>query len=121
MRQKNVMTKEEQYISEHGGGGQPFRAPSGYFEQLTERVMLRVDHAEPAEVRPLRYARLRRTVMWAAAASVAALVAVNLFTGRTTVTSAPQMAQQSTVNYDIDALADYTMVDDDDLIAMMTE
>ena len=36
-------------------------------------------------------------------------------------TGTTPLAQQTTVSDDIDALADYTMTDDDDLLAMMTE
>lgn len=124
MRQRSVMTKEEQYINEHGGGGQPFRTPADYFETLTDRVMRRIDGAEQTGVTvPLRHSRMRRVVMWGAAASVAALVAVNLFNGKPVVkeTGTTPLAQQTTVSDEIDALADYTMTDDDDLLAMMTE
>lgn len=116
----------------------PFRAPEGYFDQLTDRIMSRIpaDQVQPMHISQSRH-NSRRQAVWRsmAAAAVILIVSVATYTLYNTVTETVDPAAQTdmtaatavgdadmhaTQTYD-DEMMDYVMLDHQDVYAMLTE
>lgn len=113
--------------------GRPFRVPDGYFDGLQQRVMdaLPADVSRPAAAKPRRRAAkavLRTLALprWqAVAAGVCALVVgatAYLYNNKESapaVATAQQVATTTSDSY-IDQVADYTMMDNDDIYTYLS-
>lgn len=122
------MDKEEKTFHIQFGKAQPFKVPDGYFEDFEKQLMARLPQTKPvAEVVEMRRPRLllgRRMAM------VAAGVCVVLF-GATLYhrlslpneQSSGTIAQMEGKAYDmtIDQMADYTMMDNEDIYAYVSD
>lgn len=114
------------------GTRRPFTVPDGYFDQLADRMAQRqpdADEAVAPTVRAVRQSVWRQlSPLWVAASMVGLIVLVGLGVRRSapsTVASAtsqkPQVAV-TTTRYvdDLDRLADYSMIDEDDVYAYLS-
>lgn len=125
-----MTNKEERYLKSRIGKQNPFRVPEGYFDSFAERMMENLPEQEARTVvmsRPHR-SRVLRTVLYAAACLCLAVLGTviywhklsmqNVDSGSTTV------AVHTTTNADaayVDAVADYTMMDNTDIYAYLSE
>ncbi len=133
------MMNEEEYIKERMGKKSPFTVPDGYFEQLSDRIMSRLEESQNGETTVAREASLsseassakkpgsssRRLRPWLAAAGIAAVAVISatLFFGKEGAITTGQDADESlTAFYDdnyINEEADYAMVDNQDIYAFL--
>ncbi len=124
------MDNEEKYIKECSGCENPFRVPTGYFEQITDCVMAQLPSREvqsnTAEVLPLRAKRhhvtLRRWLYAAACIVIVAIMSVSFLFNKPS--QADESILVSTVSADsqyMDAAADYVMLDNAEIYACLTE
>lgn len=123
------MEREEQYLLQHFGKQRPFRVPDDYFEQFASRLAERLpEQPQPEIVREKPVTVIRRP--WRVAIAVAACLCL-LFLGASlylrdagpaaTVQPSPT-AQNHTVEEEsnLDAMADYAMIDNDDIYAFVS-
>lgn len=121
--------KQEDYIRNTAGKGNPFKVPEGYFEQFAQRLEDRLPE-EPAFAPEVFAAPRRRRLLplFLAAASVciALFGATVWFTGMLHRSSQSEartaaVAHTHTTTSDsyIDAVADYTMMDNSDIYAYL--
>lgn len=126
---------EEQALLQRFGRQNPFTVPEGYFEGFTSRMMNLLDEEQArqavstdekprAKVRSLTWRR------YAVAASIAAVIiggAVWLVQPSPNVaaqhfTSTPAVAASSaTVDHNIDQMADYAMLDNQDIYTYLAD
>lgn len=124
------MEKEEKYILDKIGRRTPFTVPDSYFEALPSKLMemLPEHDAEAAIVVPTRHRmfwqRYRRMGL-AAASLLAAVFSLGIYmhNGEKPMAevqaSTPSEALGSSSYTEIDAMADYAMLDSEDLYAYM--
>ncbi|MGI6231285.1 MAG: hypothetical protein ACOYJF_00330 [Prevotella sp.] len=119
------MDKEEKYIAEKFGHVNPFRVPDGYFDRLTSDIMKSLPEEDSRRSPVMTVSRSRR---WRAVAAAACLV-MGLASASLVYhhTSDSQQASQTntsiaTSSYSVvDAMADYTMLDNEDMYAYIAE
>lgn len=109
----------------------PFRTPDGYFQHLNQRIIHQVDTHARLQQKKATAMPLSRRGRWylAAAASVMTLFALtSVYTGLQQYAGTPQNAHQITTmqasSLPMDALdmaADYTMCDNDDVLAFLLD
>lgn len=112
---------EEKYIEERVGKRNPFLVPEGYFDQLPDQIMKALPERKPKAksvwMRPVIYA----------AASIAALL---ICTGAYLALSSDEtkheavlvtQPQQQEVYDEFDEAADYMMLDNHDIYALLSE
>ncbi|MBR4389043.1 MAG: hypothetical protein IKT00_07680 [Prevotella sp.] len=106
-----------------------FKTPDGYFEQLHQRIIQTIDvnvKQDNAKVVPIRK---RGTRYIAIAASVMAIFTLgsmyNAFIrhekGMTDKTTTVTAHQQNMTTDELDLVADYTMCDNDDIVAFLID
>ncbi len=113
------MENEEKYIQEIAGRENPFRVPEGYFAQLTEQVMSQL----PERRQKPRLLQLRT---WYYAAACVALLAVMCTTfyfhhGEREKQQIAVTTDSNTENTYIDELADYAMIDNEEIYACLSD
>lgn len=122
-----TMNNEIMDIERRFGKKQPFRVPDGYFGGLVADVMSRLPEQAPAAKLHVVWWR-RRPWVAAAAASVCVAAFSMLFFLHAPADKGP-MARHETRpaevqgdgNASFDMAADYTMIDSDDIYAMVSE
>ena len=125
------ITSDEKYLEEHFGKGQPFKVPEHYFEDFSSRLMARLPEQAAMPVVPIREHRsARRRGRWiAAAAAFAGLVmggaAVWLSSddaSQSVARTAPveNVPVESAYGGSFDELADYAMLDNEDIYAYVS-
>ena len=120
------MSAEKDRLFTMNGGSHPFTVPNGYFDGLAEQVMGRIDAVEQkACVNVLLWAKARKWV--AACACVAIVVGVVAYIdfGRREshagAVAASHCVNEVSPSYSsVDMAADYTMLDTDDMYAMIS-
>ena len=113
----------EEFLKQQFGKEQSFKVPEGYFENFANQFMSQLPEHEAREIqlRPNRWHQLR---LWAAAAAfvgVAAIGATWWFSRseQSQMNSFADMNQQLKVEYTLDEAADYAMLDNEEMYAMM--
>ena len=107
---------------------QPFSVPEGYFDNLPLAVIQKIDDQNKSQVKRRRSVRRLRPIYIAAASLCAAVfgVAVYLGAGGRSSSSISSTIPRSTVatataGADRDAVADYTMMDNEDIYTHYSE
>lgn len=117
------MEFDESYIKKKFGKEQPFTVPSGYFESLSERLSEKLpsDLHVVAAVTPWR--RYRTTIAAAACLCLMAVGAAAYFateSPKTTIVANHSAMHESITESSIDCVADYTMLDNEDIYALVS-
>lgn len=130
------MDAEEKLFEQRFGKKQPFTVPDGYFDQLAERVMERLPEQQPASVPQVSVEHKWRRWAVAAAAVGVVLTGSLAFMGQrsvneglvttshreTATTTTTTDAYSSSSSYSsLDMAADYAMLDNDEIYAMVSE
>jgi len=115
------MNKEEQILKNRFGNENHFTVPDGYFEQFNARLMEQLPDREAHVVSLSAWKRLRPAMM-AAACAAGVLLSVGIYRHATTQETKAQLMVQTDGQYyyDLDEAADYMMLDNDDIYAMLT-
>jgi hypothetical protein len=119
------MDKYEDYLLKHYGRENSFKVPEGYFEDFAEKIMSQLPEqkAQVVELHTSWTSRLRKMVAAAIIAVVAGGGAYYVFSGSNDVDKS-SMAHSNitpTESQTIDQMADYTMMDNADMYAALTE
>ena len=118
------MERDIDFLEKTVGKAQPFKVPDGYFEGLTEKVMaqLPTDDARVIALRPNRW-RVYRPIAIAAASVAVAIFSVGMYLRSSDSEPSERFTQlPSTSSYSaIDQAADYTMLDNEDMYAYLTD
>ena len=113
--------EEEKYIEELVGKRNPFRVPDGYFNNLTAQVMARL----PEEKAKAKTVWLRKPMYYAAACVCALFVTATawLLTSEpdAQVSQSAQLVHQETTDEAFDEAADYMMLDNHEIYALLSE
>lgn len=127
------MDAEEKLFEQRFGKKQPFTVPDGYFDQLAERVMERLPEQQPASVPQVSVGhKWRRWAVAAAAVGVVltgSLVFMGQRSGNESLATTSHRATATTTETDansssyssLDMAADYAMLDNDEIYAMVSE
>ena len=113
---------DETYIEERVGRRNPYQGPEGYFDACASQLMQQLPE-RPAKARQVR---MRRS-LYIAAACIAALFisgAAWLFMSQPeaqTETPVQMAAQQESVDETIDEAADYMMLDNHEIYALLSD
>lgn len=104
---------------------EPFTVPEGYFEQLTARVMKRVER-EAARPRAMELPHATR--QWQRAGAAAAIVAIMALAGYGIASPGDDPEREATgphatenAVYTVDEVADYAMLDHQDIYEIISE
>lgn len=113
---------EEKYIEERVGRRNPYKVPEGYFEAFTSQLMQQLPEC-PVKARQVR---MRRPLYLAAACLVALLISGVAWMFLSQPEAQPQApvqiaAQQESVEESIDEAADYMMLDNHEIYALLSE
>lgn len=119
------MQKEDIKIRNQFGAENHFQVPEGYFDNLAASVMQHIPDGQAKIVKMQTPAWRRHIVaISAAAASVAAAVCLVFVLESNPAHSPSHLAAQHTTmqqdNSNIDAMVNYTMIDNDDMYAYMS-
>ena len=122
-----TMNNELMDLERRFGKKQPFRVPDGYFDGLVADVMSRLPEQAPAAT--LRVAWWRRRPWVAAAAASVCVAAFSMLFFLHAPADRHQVARhevgqtevQGDASVSFDMAADYTMIDSDDIYAMVSE
>lgn len=109
------MMNEEQYIEERVAKHNPFRVPEGYFDSFAEQMMELLPEEKPKARRML----LRPWAYAAACLSVIIISATVYFSSLDTDTQ--EMSVVAVSDSYIDEAADYAMIDNSDIYALLAE
>lgn len=123
------MIAEEKYLEDKYGKKQPFKVPNGYFNSFAENLMDKLPEQQPAMTPHIsmwrKWRKLRLTV--AVAASVCAVMFSVMTFMHDTKPAHSQLANNHTTktvtsdSYNtLDVAADYTMLDNDDIYALVS-
>lgn len=118
--------QEDKWIRNQFGTGNHFRVPDGYFDNLASSVMQHIP-ASQAKVVELEVPVWRRHIVAISTAAASVAVAVCLtfaFKSHVVYTDTNVSAHADIVSNDysdIDAMANYTMIDSDDMYAYMSD
>lgn len=125
--------KEENYLIEKVGKENPFRVPEGYFDTLTSQIMAKVEAegVEARDIQPVKEKRAKvvwlRPVLYAAASVCALFISVVAYQNYSDQgAAAPAQAvvadNHQTVTDDyFDEVADYVMLDNQDIYACLSD
>ena len=123
-RGKN-MDKYEDYLLKHYVRENSFKVPEGYFEDFAEKIMSQLPEqkAQVVELHTSWTSRLRKMVAAAIIAVVAGGGAYYVFSGSNDVDKSSMSHSNitPTESQTIDQMADYTMMDNADMYAALTE
>lgn len=119
------MQKEDIKIRNQFGAENHFQVPEGYFDNLAASVMQHIPDGQAKIVKMQTPSWLRHIVaISAAAASVAAAVCLVFALESNPAHSPSHLAAQNATmqqdNSNIDAMVNYTMLDNDDMYAYMS-
>jgi hypothetical protein len=118
------MDKETKILEEKFGKAQPFKVPDGYFDSFVNDLMdkLPEDHARVIEMRPNKL-RLYRPFAVAAASICVAIFSIGMYLHSSESAENKQMVEaHNTQSYSaIDEAVDYTMMDNLDMYAYVSE
>lgn len=124
------MIDSEKYLNERIGRTNPFRVPTGYFDNLSQRVMASIPETSPKAV----IVDMRRRRWMNATIAVAATVCFAIFGAAVyfphasnTATTQRQLATATATTQDntatsesyVDQVVDYTMMDNSDIYAYL--
>lgn len=121
------MKAEEKDLERRFGKQQPFRVPDGYFDNLAANIMDKIPEELPAMTPRVSLWRRLRPAVAVAASVCAVMFSVLLFMdkpkeARPTLVHNTSVKNSSTDSYTtLDVAADYTMLDNDDIYAMVSE
>lgn len=127
---EEIMMEIDEALKTRYGTERPFTVPDAYFDRVEEEVMRSVaaDAAQPV-VRVVRKSLWKQlSPLVAAACVVGVIVLVGLGVSSTnpqgdmaaTVSHAPKVSKAEPYTDDLDRLADYTMMDEDDAYAYIS-
>ena len=105
--------EEEKYIEEKVGKRNPFRVPEGYFDNLTAQIMESLPEQKPKA----KTVWLRKPMYYAAACVCALLISATAWLD-------PMQAhavQQDVTDEAFDEAADYMMLDNHEIYALLSE
>lgn len=122
------MESEELWLKQNFGKKQPFRVPDGYFEQFETQLMEHLpEKAGNAQVVKMGVWRKLRPVITAAACACIAVFGTFFYMNQTFNEAAPApnpdagQDMATAIYTSIDAAADYAMIDNDDIYALMAD
>lgn len=124
------MDQEEKYIEEKFGRRTPFKVPEGYFDSFASQLIQNLPEREPAkkakvvELRPSAWRRYRAVGVAAACVCAAMLTVGAYLNGGGQQAGAGMAAGQAQVRQSyspVDAMVDYTMMDTEDMYALMAD
>lgn len=100
---------------------EPFRAPEGYLDSLTADIMKRI----PAEAQPITMSQRRGRAVWYSAACITLLLGLSAMAylympdgkGMNVATQSTEGQQ----TYNVDDVADYAMLDHQDIYEIISE
>lgn len=125
---ESIIEQEELLLRKQFGHADPFRVPDGFFDSIAEQIIEKLPE-EKAQVVPMKSAvqRFLRPATVVAACFAAVVFTLGLSSGfwkqeqadGNVETTAKANAAQSSYN-DIDAIADYTMMDNEDIYAYVS-
>ncbi len=126
---KPMTSKEERYLRSRVGKQNPFRVPEGYFDGFAARMTENLPEQNGKATAPVspRRPRVVRMVLYAAACLCIAVLGSAVYWSKLSLQSAEsgnaQMAVHTVTNTDVyvDAVADYTMMDNSDIYAYLSE
>lgn len=100
---------------------EPFRAPEGYLDSFTADIMKRI----PAEAQPITIRQRRGRAVWYSAACITLLLGLSAMAYLYMPDDKDMdIATQSTENqhtYNVDDVADYAMLDHQDIYEIISE
>ena len=113
---------DEKYIEERVGRRNPYQVPEGYFDAFASQLMQQLPE-RPAKARQVR---MRRSLYFAAACIAALFIsgAAWLFMSQPeaqTEVPVQMAAQQESVDETIDEAADYMMLDNHEIYALLSD
>lgn len=120
---------EDKFIEERFGRKSPFKVPDGYFESFASQVMDKLPEGE-CPVVPLRptFWKRHRYSFIAAASFIVALFSIGIYlgspysgVGQLCDNAVPAGVQVQNVDNAMDYVADYTMMDNDDIYALVSD
>lgn len=100
---------------------EPFRAPEGYLDSLTADIMKRI----PAEAQPITMSQRRGRAVWYSAACITLLLGLSAMAylympdGKGMNIATQSADNQQT--YNVDDVADYAMLDHQDIYEIISE
>lgn len=127
------MEKEGKYIEEKFGRRTPFTVPDGYFDDFASQIMQQLPEREAdptakvVSIKASWWQRYRKAVVGVAATVCVALAGAGVvFHHHVSQAANDHVAAQSNVTtpagYSVmDAMADYTMLDSDDMYAYIAD
>ena len=117
------MNRDEKILKERFGNGNHFTVPEGYFEQFNARLMEHLPEREARiiSMQPSRWVRWR-PAMLAAACFSGVIFSIGIYRYASSQEQKTELMAQSDSQYyyDIDETADYLMLDNEDIYAMLT-
>jgi hypothetical protein len=130
------MNKDEKILEEYFGKKQPFQVPDGYFDDFASKFMENLPEKQTSEknvkvvkMQPNLWKRLRPALL--AACLLAAVFGVGIYINNSndlsannahaTKTAVSEVSSTGGSYSSFEAAADYTMLDSEEMYAMMTE
>ena len=100
---------------------EPFRAPEGYLDSLTADIMKRI----PAEAQPITMSQRRGRAVWYSAACITLLLGLSamayLYMPDGKGMNVATQSTESQQTYNVDDVADYAMLDHQDIYEIISE
>ena len=100
---------------------EPFRAPEGYLDSLTADIMKRI----PAEAQPITMSQRRGRAIWYSAACITLLLGLSamayLYMPDDKDMDVATQSTDSQQTYNVDDVADYAMLDHQDIYEIISE
>lgn len=117
--------EEQKYIEEKAGKRNPFRVPDGYFDNFAAQMMQQLPE-KPERKAQAKQVWLRKPLYYAAACIAVLLISVTAWllmpeTDMQTTVPTQMAAQQEMTDEDLDQAADYLMLDNHDIYALLSE
>lgn len=117
--------EEQKYIEEKVGKRNPFRVPDGYFDNFAAQMMQQLPE-KPERKAQAKQVWLRKPLYYAAACIAVLLISVTAWllmpeTDMQTTAPTQMAAQQEMTDEDLDQAADYLMLDNHDIYALLSE
>lgn len=100
---------------------EPFRAPEGYLDSLTADIMKRI----PSEAQPITMSQRRGRALWYSAACITLLFGLStmvyLYMPDDKVMNVATQSADNQQTYNVDDVADYAMLDHQDIYEIISE
>lgn len=120
--------KEEDFIRNKCGTGNPFKVPEGYFEQFTAQLMSQLPEkdARPAPAIPLRRTRYWRMARYAAVAAICSMAFLGTYYLRIAHSAheshtAYQATDATSEKVYMDDVLDFAMVSNHEIALYLTD